>query len=60
METLKEDMNKLGFIKFNFNENSSHIKRNYMSFLNSDSIKLINIVYKQDFLHFNYPIINNK
>ena len=45
METLKEDMNKLGFIKFNFNENSSHIKRNYMSFLNSDSIKLINIVY---------------
>jgi len=57
METLNEDMAKLGFTDFNEFAQSSHIKREYMSFLNIDSIKLINTVYRQDFLHFGYPMV---
>ena len=60
METLNADMAKLGYTDFNIvaNKNSSRVKRNYMSYLNADSIKLINSVYKQDFELFGYPIIN--
>ena len=58
METLNADMAKLGYTDFNIKAQSSNVKRDYMSFLNADSIKLINTVYKQDFELFNYPIIN--
>ena len=58
METLNADMAKLGYTDFNIKAQSSNVKRDYMSFLNADSIKLINTVYKQDFELFGYPIIN--
>ena len=60
METLNADMAKLGYTDFNIvaNKNISNFKRNYMSYLNADSIKLINSVYKKDFELFDYPIIN--
>lgn len=60
METLNADMAKLGYTDFNIKAQSSNVKRDYMSFLNADSIKLINTVYKQDFELFNYPIIQFK
>ena len=62
METLNADMAKLGYSDFNIvaNKNSSRVKRNYMSYLNADSIKLINTVYRQDFELFNYPMIQFK
>lgn len=52
----------LGYTDFNIvaNKNSSNVKRNYMSYLNADSIKLINSVYKQDFELFGYPMVENK
>ena len=60
METLNADMAKLGYTDFNIKAQSSNVKRDYMSFLNADSIKLINTVYKQDFELFNYPMIQFK
>ena len=57
METLKSDMAKLGYTDFNIVVNSSKVNRNYMSYLNKDSIKLINTVYQKDFELFNYPMI---
>ena len=59
METLNKDMANLGFTDFNLVANSSHIKKDYMSYLNSESIKLINTVYRQDFLHFGYSMVEN-
>jgi hypothetical protein len=60
METLNADMAKLGYTDFNIKAQSSNVKRDYMSFLNADSIKLINTVYKQDFELFGYPMVENK
>jgi hypothetical protein len=62
MEKLNADMAKLGYTDFNVvvNKNSSNFKRNYMSYLNADSIKLINTVYRQDFELFGYPMIQFK
>ena len=59
METLNKDMAKLGFTDFNEVANSSKVKRDYMSYLTSESIKLINTVYKEDFWHFGYPMVEN-
>ena len=60
METLNADMAKLGYTDFNIKAQSSNVKRDYMSFLNADSIKIINTVYKQDFELFGYPMVENK
>ena len=60
METLNADMAKIGYTDFNIKAQSSNVKRDYMSFLNADSIKLINTVYKQDFDLFGYPMVENK
>ena len=60
METLNADMAKLGYTDFNIKAQSSNVKRDYMSFLNADSIKLTNSVYKKDFELFNYPMIQFK
>lgn len=59
-ETLDKDMAKLGFRNFrNMKKyNTSHRKSiNYYKFLNKDSIKLINRVYKMDFEIFGYKKI---
>jgi hypothetical protein len=59
-ETLNDNLKKYGFTDFNKNElvNNYNIK-NYFGFLNNNSIKLINNIYKKDFELFNYPFINN-
>ena len=57
-ETLKEDMIKNGFVDFDIHEGkNSEENINYLSYLNSDSIHLINIHYGPDFVLFNYPWI---
>ena len=55
-ENLKEDMNKLGYIDFNLNvvHDNKNKNNNYHSLLNTDSIKLINDFYHEDFIRFGY------
>jgi hypothetical protein len=58
-ETLTEDLKKYGFTDFNliFHKNKQNIKKeNYNTYLNNDSINLINEFYKKDFDFFNYEI----
>lgn len=56
-ENLTNDINK-HFSKFNRSINNYNVnkinKRSYMSYLNIDSIKLINNIYEKDFELFNY------
>jgi hypothetical protein len=56
-ETLISDMHGLGYTDFNIYENVNENKHNinYYSYLNNDSIKLINDFYDYDFILFNYP-----
>jgi len=58
-ETLISDMHGLGYTDFNRYENVNENKHNinYYSYLNNDSIKLINDFYDYDFILFNYPKI---
>lgn len=58
-ETLNDDMFKMGYTDFNIksNKNNYNIK-NYLKYLNKDSIKLINECYSLDFELFNYKKIN--
>lgn len=58
-ETLISDMHDLGYTDFNIYENVNENKHNinYYSYLNNDSIKLINDFYDYDFILFNYPKI---
>jgi hypothetical protein len=53
-ETLTEDMHKLGYTDFNCRCNANEEKVDYYTYLNSDSIKLINEVYAEDFENFQY------
>jgi hypothetical protein len=57
-ETLNDDMNKLGYTDFNItsNKNKYNVK-NYLKYLNSLSIKIINKCYDKDFKLFNYKKI---
>ena len=60
-ETLMNGMKDLGYCDFDNKEyflNSSNINKNYMDFLNNDSIKLINEYYEKDFKYFNYKMID--
>jgi hypothetical protein len=52
-------MHGLGYTDFNRYENVNENKHNinYYSYLNNDSIKLINDFYDYDFILFNYPKI---
>ena len=66
METLNNNMQSLGFLDFDTNDNVSNTYQykntndiKYLSYLNDNSIKLINIFYKYDFIIFNYAMINN-
>ncbi len=53
-ESLTEEMHGLGYNDFNFKENTNSIVVDYYSYLNSNSIKLINDFYNNDFILFNY------
>jgi hypothetical protein len=58
-ENLNEDLYKYGFtdFKLNLHKNNKNVKQEeYMSYLNNDSINLINIFYKKDFELFNYEM----
>ena len=56
-ETLTKDMHQLGYTDFNIKTQSSHINKDYMSFLNKDSIQLINRAYYKDFQYFGYAMV---
>jgi len=56
-ETLKTDMNNLGYTEFNNNDNVNINKVNYYNYLNNKSIELINNFYHLDFILFNYDKI---
>lgn len=56
-ETLNEDAEKYGFKEFKDSRNTNKKKPNtYSSYLNNDSIKLINEFYKKDFELLNYEM----
>jgi len=53
-ETLMKDMKNLGYSDFDLFSNNSNVKKNYMKFLNKESIDLINDFYDKDFKTFKY------
>jgi hypothetical protein len=54
-ETLNESNDKLNeFIGFDINIKQTNVNKDYSSYLNKDSISLINTFYKKDFELFNY------
>jgi hypothetical protein len=53
-ETLNDDIHKLGYTDFNINVNFNSNKIDYDSYLNNNSINLINNFYDKDFIMFNY------
>ena len=53
-ETLQDDVKKYGFTDFDLNLNVNKNKVDYLSFLNKDSIDLINSFYDLDFKYFGY------
>jgi hypothetical protein len=58
-ETLNNDMKNLGYSDFDIYENKNKNKiTNYMNYLNNAAIKVINYCYHDDFVLFNYNIIN--
>jgi hypothetical protein len=59
-EHLKHNMDLLGYTDFNNNDNicTEVSSKKYLSFLNIDSIKLINTHYAKDFEMFNYDMIH--
>ncbi len=58
-ETLSHDMKEIGYNDFdNFDQVSNIKNKNYYSYLNIESIKLINEFYKKDFEYFNYTKIS--
>lgn len=58
METLIDDMKKIGYDDFDIHTNIGIVSSSdYMSYLNANSIKLINIFYDKDFKYFDYPKI---
>lgn len=56
-EKLTSDMHNLGYTDFNNNCNVNKNKVDYYSYLNKDSIELINDYYHEDFRIFKYPKI---
>lgn len=56
-ETLTEDMKKLGHTDFENHYYKTTISREYMDFLNKDSIEIINKYYKKDFEYFDYKML---
>ena len=56
-ETLTSDMIKLGYDDFNFVMLKNNYNLDYYTYLNSDSIQVINEFYHHDFILFNYKKI---
>lgn len=56
-ESLRKDMIELGYNDFDIKIQSNKHYINYMSFLNMESIQLINDFYKKDFEFFNYNML---
>lgn len=56
-ESLDQDMIKLGYVDFDIREQCNPSKVDYSSFLNNDSIELINKFYRKDFELFCYKKI---
>ena len=57
-ETLNEDMKKIGYSDFDLFVNDNQNKNiDYLTYLNKDSIELINNYYDKDFTYFNYEKI---
>ena len=56
-ETLTEQMKKLGHLDFENHYYKTTIARDYMDFLNKDSIEIINKYYKKDFEYFDYKML---
>jgi len=59
-EALNEQMNVLGFPDFEkfCNYTNTSINKNYLKYLNDNSISMINHYYKLDFEYFKYDMIN--
>lgn len=58
-ENLNDEMHKNGFEDFDiFLNNNKNVNINYMSYLNNNSIELINKIYEKDFKFFGYEMIN--
>lgn len=53
-ENLEEEFKKIGFYDY---KSPKNINKNYMKYLNNNSIKLINEKYKKDFIFFNYKML---
>jgi hypothetical protein len=56
-ESLNQDMVRLGYVDFNIKHLQNKNKVDYYSFLNNNSIKLINTFYDKDFQLFGYKKI---
>jgi hypothetical protein len=60
-ENLNKEMAQLGFTDFNMFEQVTNSKnKNYFSYLNTESIELINNFYDKDFEYFNYKKISTE
>jgi len=57
-ETLEKDLESYGFKKMNLHKNENKNHKNYLEYLNQDSINLINDVYDLDFTYFGYEKIH--
>jgi hypothetical protein len=53
-ESLNEDLRKYGFVDFNEFKNKNKTQVDYFTYLNTESINLINKIYSKDFEFFNY------
>lgn len=56
-ENLNQMMHDIGYVDFDLCEHKTSISKPYMSYLNEDSIKLINTFYRKDFEHFGYEMV---
>lgn len=60
-ESLNQDIKALGYNDFNQHDQVSSVKnKNYYSYLNIDSINLINEFYEKDFEYFGYKKISTE
>ena len=57
-ESLQQDLQNHGFGTLNFNQNVNKNHKDYLCYLNQDSIDLINVYYDLDFTYFGYEKIN--
>lgn len=60
-ESLNDDIKALGYNDFNQHDQVSSVKnKNYYSYLNIESVKLINEFYEKDFEYFGYKKISTE